>query len=169
MFHGHLDYFQKPPLGRGPNTKPLGDHGTPNAHYRWFILFHHVRGPAQLKIHWSSIWSKTRSHMTSHYTRGSVTTLHDFGGALGQPLDTFFWALTISWARLLAHVWSGPKKQHCVQNRVIISRFNSDAKYVGGGGGWPIWSFRQWDIHMINWLHSSCEFGNHFACIFITY
>ena len=32
--------------------------------------------------------------MTSHYTRGSVTTLHDFGGALGRPLDTFFWALT---------------------------------------------------------------------------
>ena len=31
MFHGHLDYFQKPPLGGRPNTKP-GDHGTPNAH-----------------------------------------------------------------------------------------------------------------------------------------
>ena len=27
MFHGHLDYFQKPPLGGRPNTKP-GDHGT---------------------------------------------------------------------------------------------------------------------------------------------
>ena len=23
--------------------------------------------------------------------------------------DTFFWALTMSWSRLLAHVWSGPK------------------------------------------------------------
>ena len=33
MFHGHLDYFQKPPLGGRPNTK-LGDHGTPNAHNR---------------------------------------------------------------------------------------------------------------------------------------
>jgi hypothetical protein len=31
--------------------------------------------------------------MTSHYPRGCVTTLHDFGGVLGQPLDTFFWAL----------------------------------------------------------------------------
>ena len=31
MFHGHLDCFQKPPLGGRPNTKPLGDHGTPNA------------------------------------------------------------------------------------------------------------------------------------------
>ena len=27
--------------------------------------------------------------MISHSTRGSVTTLHDFGGVLGQPSDTF--------------------------------------------------------------------------------
>ena len=33
MFHGHLDYFQKPPLGGRPNTK-LGDHGIPNTHNR---------------------------------------------------------------------------------------------------------------------------------------
>jgi hypothetical protein len=33
MFHGHLDYFQKPPLGGRPNTKSR-DHGTPNAHNR---------------------------------------------------------------------------------------------------------------------------------------
>ena len=45
MFHGHLDYFQKPPLGGRSNTKP-GEHGTPNAHNRWFILIYHVRGPA---------------------------------------------------------------------------------------------------------------------------
>ena len=32
--------------------------------------------------------------MTSHYTWGSITTLHDFKGVLGRPLDTFFWALT---------------------------------------------------------------------------
>ena len=48
------------------------------------------------------------SHMMSHYTWGSVTTLHDFGGVVGWPLDTFFWALTISWSHLLARVWSGP-------------------------------------------------------------
>ena len=51
-----------------------------------------------------------RSHMTPHYTWGSVTTLHEFGGVLGQPLDTFFWALKISWSRLLVCVWSGPKE-----------------------------------------------------------
>ena len=73
MFHGHLDYFQKPPLGGRPNTKP-GDHGTPNAHNRWFILFYHVWGPAWIDIHWNSIWLRAWSHMTSHYTWGSVTT-----------------------------------------------------------------------------------------------
>ena len=95
MFHGHLDYFQKLPLEGRSNTKP-GDHGTPNAHNHWFILFYHVRGPAWIKTHWNSIWLRVRSHMTSHYTWGSVTTIHEFGGVLGQPLDTFMWALTIS-------------------------------------------------------------------------
>ena len=33
MFRGHLDCFQKPPLGGRSNTKP-GDHVTPNAHNR---------------------------------------------------------------------------------------------------------------------------------------
>jgi hypothetical protein len=42
MLYGHLDYFQKPPRGGRPNIKPLGDHGTPNAHNRWFILFYPV-------------------------------------------------------------------------------------------------------------------------------
>ena len=42
--------------------------------------------------------------MTSHYTQGSMTTLHDFGGVLGRPLDTFVWALTIPWSRLLPRV-----------------------------------------------------------------
>jgi hypothetical protein len=45
MFHGHLDCFQKPPLGGSSNTKP-GDHGTPNTHNHWFILIYHVWGPA---------------------------------------------------------------------------------------------------------------------------
>jgi hypothetical protein len=55
-------------------------------------------GPAWIEIHWNSIWLRDRSHMTS---------LHDFEGVLGQPLDTFFWAPTISWSWLLARVWSG--------------------------------------------------------------
>ena len=103
MFHGHLDYFQKPPLEGRPNTKP-GHHSIPNAHNCWFILFYHDWGPVWIKIHWNGIWLRARSHMTSHHSWGSATTIHDFGGVLEQPLDTFFWALTISWSRLLACV-----------------------------------------------------------------
>ena len=42
--------------------------------------------------------------MASQYTRESVTTLQEFGGVLGRPLDTFFRVLTISWSELLARV-----------------------------------------------------------------
>ena len=80
---------KKPPLGGRPNTKP-GDHGTPNAHNCWFILIYHV-WPAWIEIHWNSIWLRAQSHMTSQYTWGFVTTLNDFGGVLGHPVDTFFW------------------------------------------------------------------------------
>ena len=99
--------FKKPPLGSRSNTKP-GDHGILNAHNRSFILFYHAWGPTWVEIHWNNIWLRVQSLMTSHYTWRSGTTLRDFWGVLGQPLDTFFWALTISWSRLLAHVWSGP-------------------------------------------------------------
>ena len=34
------------------------------------------------------------------YTGGAVTTRHGFRGVLGQPWDTLFWAITISWSRL---------------------------------------------------------------------
>jgi hypothetical protein len=107
MFHGHLDYIKKQPLEGRSNTK-LGDHATPNTHNRRFILFYHVWGLTWIEIHRNISWLRVWSHMTSHYTWGSVTTLHDFGGVLGRPLETFFWALTISWSRLLARVGSGP-------------------------------------------------------------
>ena len=103
MFHGHLDYFQNPLLRGRPNPKP-GDHGTSNVHNHRFILFYHVWGPTWIEIHRSNIWLRARSHMTSHYTRGSVTTLRDFDNVLWRPLDTFVSALTISWSRLLVHV-----------------------------------------------------------------
>jgi hypothetical protein len=74
MCHGHLDNFQKTPLGGRPHTKTLGDHGTPNTHNRWFILFYHVWGPKWIEIHWNSIWLRVQSHMTSHYTWGFVTS-----------------------------------------------------------------------------------------------
>ena len=108
MFHGHLDYFKKPPLGGRSNTK-LGYHGTPNIHNRWFILIYHVQGPAWVEIHWNNNWLRAQSHLTSHYTWGSVTTLHDFVGVLGWPLDTLFWALTIFMVTALGSCMMWPK------------------------------------------------------------
>ena len=66
------------------------------------------------RVYLQYLKSALPEHMTSHYTWRSVTTLNDFGGNLGQPLETLFWALTISWSRLLAHVWSGPKLLSCL-------------------------------------------------------
>ena len=90
MFQGHFDYFKKPPLGGRPNTK-TGDHGTfSNVHNRWFILIYHVWRPTWLQKYINNIWLRAWYHMASHYTWGSVITLHDFEGVLGRPLDTFF-------------------------------------------------------------------------------
>ena len=99
MFHGQLDNFGNPPFGGRPNTKP-GDHGPPNAHKHWFILFYQVWGPARIERHWDSIWLRVRSHMASHYLR-----VRDHvawcGRCLGRPLDTFFCALTIFMVKTL--------------------------------------------------------------------
>jgi hypothetical protein len=94
MFHGHVDYFQKPSFGGRPDTK-LGDHGTPNAHNCWFIIIYHVWGPVWIEIRWNSIWLRAWLHMmTSHYTWRSVTTLYDFGGVLGRPVWTLSFGLS---------------------------------------------------------------------------
>jgi hypothetical protein len=89
MFHDHLDYFQKPPLGDKPNTNP-GNHGTLNAHNRWFFLYYHVWRSAWIKIHWNNIgWGPSHIYMTSHNTWESMTTLHDFGGVCGTAFGHF--------------------------------------------------------------------------------
>ena len=36
----------------------------------------HQKGHALIEIHRNNIWLRSQSHMTSHYTWGSVTTLH---------------------------------------------------------------------------------------------
>ena len=130
MDHGHLDYCQKAPLGGRPNKKPE-DHGTPTADNRWFILFDHIREPAWKEIHWNSIWLRAWSHMAWHYTWGSMTTLHDFGGVLGWSLHTFFWARAISWSWLLARVWNGPNCNWHVYRRLIASVVQSNSKNKG--------------------------------------
>ena len=55
--------------------------------------------PAWIETHWNSIWLRVRSHMASHYTRGSITILHDFGGVLGGP----FWTLSFGLSQFHGH------------------------------------------------------------------
>ena len=128
---GHVSWslglFLKPPLGGRPNTKL---DGTLNAYNPWVILFYHAWGPAWIEIHWNSIWLRTQSHMTSHYTWGSVITLHDFGGVLGRPLDAFFWTLTISWPRLLAHSIPSVSKKNWYYNFCYSNFFASFLVFV---------------------------------------
>ena len=81
----------------------------------YFIM---CEDPAWIKIHQSSIWLRAQSHMTSHYTWWFVTTLHDFRGVLGRPSDTFFWALTILWSRLLARCVEWPFS-NCINTPLV--------------------------------------------------
>ena len=86
IFRGHLDHCQKPPHGGRLNSKP-GDHGTPNAQNRCYILFYHVWGPTCIEIHWNSIlvegpvtydftvYSRVRDHTTWFRKRLNLWTL----------------------------------------------------------------------------------------------
>ena len=142
MLHGHLDYFQKSFLGGRLNTKP-GDHGIPNVRNRWFILFYHVWESAWIEIHWNNIWLRPRSHTTSHYTWRSVTTLHDFGGELERPRDTFFWALTIYWSWLLALGSCLKWPLESQKYRTCSSAQRIHGCRIVGTGGWDRFGHRQ--------------------------
>jgi hypothetical protein len=102
-----LGLFSKTISWRWPNTKP-GYHGTPNAHNCWFILLYHMWKPAWIEIHWNSIWLREVTYdFTLHLRVRDHTTW--FWRCVGTAFGHFsFWALTISWSRLLACVWSDP-------------------------------------------------------------
>ena len=126
MVHGHLDCFQKPSLGGRPHTK-RGDHGTPNAHNRWYIRFYRVWGPAWVEFHSNSIWLRARSHTTSHYT----LRVHDhttwFWRCLGTTFGHFLLGshnfmvtalgLCEKWPLYQPHTcwwgWAVPASHHC--------------------------------------------------------
>jgi len=111
MFHAHLDYFQKIPLlevGSTQNQETMALRTFTTVGLLCFIMSEDLHEITSRNS------SRDRSHTTSNYTRGPVTTLHDFGGTVARPLDIFFWALTISRSRLLAHVLSGPTQVQCL-------------------------------------------------------
>ena len=100
IFHGHLDYSQKSHLEDRPNTK-TGHHGTPNTHNCWFSLFYVWRSTwiefIGRAFGWGPghIWLRTT--LEGPWPQNMILKV-----VLGWPLDAFFWALTISWSRLLA-------------------------------------------------------------------
>ena len=60
--------------------------------------------PAWIGIHWNSIlWGS--GHIWLHWRACDHTTW--VWKRLGMAFGNFLWALTISWSRLLARVWSG--------------------------------------------------------------
>ena len=130
MFHGHLDYFQKPSLGCKPNTKP-GDHGTPNAHNCWFILFDHVWGPVWREIAWNGIWLRVRDHTTWFW--------RCVGTAFGHFLvGSHNFVVTARGSR----VWRGPKfqnlarlkKRHVCLRSIPCALLKGEPRAVGVGG-----------------------------------
>jgi hypothetical protein len=96
-----------------------------------------------------SIWLRARSHMTSHYTWGSVTTLHGFGGVLGWPLDTFFWGLIISWSHLFACMWSGPNSSH---HQVLFFMFEATSPIIA----WPRRGSSRHPLQLASWGSLGC-------------
>ena len=128
MFHGHLDYIQKPPLWGRPNTK-LGYHGTPKSHNRWFLIqyFTMCEDPAWIEIYWNSIcWGP--SHIWLHST-------WFWKCILGWAFRQFFWALTISWLWFLARVWRGPWLRTTSHTRSRARDHCISSTLIGGKGG----------------------------------
>jgi len=129
MFHGHLDYIQKPSLGGRPNTKP-GDHDTPNAHNRWFILLYLM----WLEINWNNIWLRAQSHMISHYIWGFVTTVHDLGTAFGHfLLDSHHFMVMalgscVKWSLTFLSLFSHPLEKYFDDTVTLLFFF---AHYFG--------------------------------------
>ena len=111
VFKNHL-------LEVGP-TQNRGDDRTPNAHNYWFILFYHVWVPAWIETHWGPGHMWLHTTLENPWLHYMILEVY-----LGWPLDTFFWAPTISWSWLLACVWSGPKywmKLSCTRDfRIIV-------------------------------------------------
>jgi hypothetical protein len=85
--------------------------------------FHRVRGPRMNRNSWK--WHLVENPVTYDFTldlRICDHTTWVFAGVFGRLLDTFFWALTISWSRLLPHVWRDPLNiQHIIYINIHLT------------------------------------------------
>ena len=66
-----------------------GTNGVYKSNLVYLLYFIMCQNHAWIEVRCISIWLRVRSRMTLHYTWGSVTRSHDFGGVLGWPLDAF--------------------------------------------------------------------------------
>ena len=109
MFHGHLDYFQKPPPGGRPYTKP-GDHGTPDVHNHRFVSFYFImcEGACEWKFTEITFCRGPRSHILHTALEGQRPHLMILEVSWNGLGTLSFWALTILWSRHLARMWSDP-------------------------------------------------------------
>jgi hypothetical protein len=78
VFHGHLDYFQTPPLGGRLNTKTQRPWDCEILHRLIYYGLSCVR-----TLH-------EQEFIEVALSWGPVNTLHEFGSVLGQPLETYF-------------------------------------------------------------------------------
>jgi hypothetical protein len=111
MFYGHLDYFQRLPLGGSPNTKP-GDYGTPKAHICWFYSILSYVKTHMNRIFFEIAYGWGPGHIWFHIAlEGPWPHLHDFGGVLDGLWTLPFGLSQFSWFGLLARVCSRPNKR----------------------------------------------------------
>ena len=124
MPHGHLDYFQKPPLGGRPKAKPR-DMALQTLTTRWFIYWIMCKEPHECKfIEIAFGWGP--SHIWLHTTWGSMTTLHDVGGGIGTAFGHFSFGLSqFSRSRLVA-----------VSKYGWVTRASSYLELTGGAAQW---------------------------------
>ena len=119
MFHGHLEYFQKPSLGCRPNTKP-GDYDTMNSHNHLFILFVMYEDPAWIEISIEIAFSQGSHHTWLHTTfEGMRPRYMVLEVSWGRCLDNSFkisqshghgsWLVNVKWPLgAILHTSQGP-------------------------------------------------------------
>ena len=105
IFHGYLDCFGNHLLEVGltqnQETMVLWALTTVDSFYFIMVRTHVNRNSLK--------WHLVEAPVTYGFTQHLRIHGHTTSGVLGWPLDTFVWAVIISWSRLLARVWSGPK------------------------------------------------------------
>jgi hypothetical protein len=88
-FHGHWIIFKTHILevSLTENQKTIAFWKSTTIGLLYFIMW---EDPVWIGTHSNRIWLRASSHMTSHYTWGSMTKMQDFRSALGLPLNTSF-------------------------------------------------------------------------------